>query len=199
MHDDAVRRWHEREPEPPAPSPSAGWDELNQRLHAANFLLWHAEDEARSPEADDAAVAGLKRRIDRINQVRSDTAEQIDALLLRVLGQQRESAAGGAELHSETPGMMIDRLSILSLKLFHTAEERERAGAPEGHRERNAERLSILERQRRDLAACLDRLWTDACAGRRCFRSYLQLKMYNDPDLNPALYGARRPDAGGGG
>jgi hypothetical protein len=83
---------------------------------------------------------------------------------------------------------MIDRLSILALKIYHTREEAERAGAPAGHAERNLERLAILEEQRADLAACLDALWRETLAGTRRFKLYRQLKMYNDPSLNPAIY-----------
>jgi hypothetical protein len=88
--------------------------------------------------------------------------------------------------------MMMDRLSILSLKLFHTRQELDREGAPAGHRERNAERFATLQEQRDDLARCLERLWGQICAGERYFKQYRQLKMYNDPELNPILYGERR-------
>jgi hypothetical protein len=93
-----------------------------------------------------------------------------------------------APLHSESPGLIIDRLSILGLKIYHTREEAERAEAPAGHAERNRERLAILEEQRADLAHCLDQLWRDTLAGTRRFKLYRQLKMYNDPSLNPAVY-----------
>jgi Protein of unknown function (DUF4254) len=112
--------------------------------------------------------------------------ERIDSWLLASLREAFIVETG--EQHSETPGMMIDRLSILSLKLFHTGEELGRAGAPPGHRERNAERSAILQEQRNDLARCLDRLWAQICAGKRWFRQYRQLKMYNDPELNPVFY-----------
>jgi hypothetical protein len=92
------------------------------------------------------------------------------------------------EQHSETPGMMIDRLSILSLKLFHTRQELDRSGAPAGHRERNVERFATLQGQRDDLTRCLERLWLQVCGGERSFKQYRQLKMYNDPELNPVLY-----------
>jgi hypothetical protein len=183
LQDDRTRLWHSTEPrlrqEP--------FEALVEALHAANFALWHAEDDARRPSANDAAIASVKRQIDCVNQVRNDTVEKIDACLLASLAEA--GVTRGGEQHSETPGMMLDRLSILSLKLFHTQEELDRTGAPAGHRERNAGRLAILEEQRDDLAQCLERLWTDVCAGTRFFRQYRQLKMYNDPELNPVLYG----------
>jgi hypothetical protein len=118
---------------------------------------------------------------------RNDLSEQIDLALLERLSKEKLPNPR-APLHSESPGLMIDRLSILALKLFHTREEMERAGAPEGHMERNMERLAILSEQRSDLAACLVRLWEETMAGSRRFKLYRQLKMYNDPALNPAVY-----------
>ena len=160
---------------------------LAARQHRANFDLWHIEDEARTPGATDAALADVKRRIDCTNQLRNDLAEQLDRTLLEWLGPQGLPNAAAA-LHSESPGLMIDRLSILALKIYHTSEEAERRDAPEGHCARNEERLSVLVEQRADLAACLDALWRETLAGARRFKLYRQLKMYNDPALNPAIY-----------
>jgi hypothetical protein len=191
LQDERTRLWHSVAPEAPQ---DGSFVALIETLHAANFALWHAEDEARRPSADDMAIATVKRQIDRVNQVRNDTTEEIDARLLASLS---DSTIGqGGEQHSETPGMMIDRLSILSLKLFHTQEELEREHAPAGHRERNAQRLAVLREQREDLARCLERLWADVCAGRRCFKRYRQLKMYNDPELNPVLYTKKAEENG---
>ncbi len=160
-----------------------------ESLHGANFELWHEEDNARAPRAGDAVIAQAKRNIDRINQRRNDQMEFCDVLLLQELAsQQRPNPL--AEMHSETPGMMLDRLSILTLKRYHTMEEIERPNAPAGHAQRNRERLAILERQRSDLALCLDQLWAATLRGERRFALYRQLKMYNDPTLNPALYSA---------
>jgi hypothetical protein len=125
--------------------------------------------------------------VDATNQRRNDLAEQLDRILLDWLAS-RSLPNPDAPLHSESPGLMIDRLSILALKIYHTREEAERADAPAGHAERNRERLAILEEQRADLAGCLDSLWRETLAGTRRFKLYRQLKMYNDPDLNPAVY-----------
>jgi len=105
-------------------------------------------------------------------------------MLLSAAAEQNESAP----LHSETPGLIVDRLSILGLKVFHTAQEARRESASEEHRERNRARLEVLLQQRNDLARCLDELWEQIVAGDRRFRLYRQMKMYNDPELNPAVY-----------
>jgi hypothetical protein len=167
----------------------ADWLDAVRRQHRANFELWHIEDEARAPGASDADLAGVKRRVDLTNQLRNDLAEQLDRILLGWL-EPKGLPNPAAELNSESPGLMIDRLSILALKIYHTREEAERAGAPTGHATRNFDRLAILEEQRRDLAGCLDALWRETLQGTRRFKLYLQLKMYNDPALNPAIYRA---------
>ena len=197
LHDEQSARWHQG-PEEPESAGRSSADSVDVHsslqtlvtvLHRANFQLWHAEDDARRPQAQDAATAAAKRTIDRVNQARNDAVEHIDHTLLTHLGAMERTAK--AQQHSETPGMMIDRLSILSLKVFHTREEIHRADAPPGHRERNASRLAILLEQRYDLANCLDQVWQQVCAGNLYFKRYQQLKMYNDPELNPVLYGAK--------
>jgi len=198
LHDRATRVWHETNATEisfllpgsrgSAPEAETAFLLLVIGQHRANFDLWHIEDEARTPDATDAALASVKRRIDSTNQLRNDLAEDLDRKLMDWLEPQGLPNAA-AVLHSESPGLMIDRLSIQALKIYHTQEEAERAGAPEGHRERNRARLAILEEQRADLAACLNALWRETLAGTRRFKLYRQLKMYNDPSLNPAIYG----------
>jgi len=186
LHDHLIAEWHRnRNLDSGVADPFLA---LVARQHAANFELWHIEDEARRPAAADAELAEIKRRIDTTNQRRNDAVEELDRCLLQELAVLALPNPG-ALLHSETPGLMIDRLSILALKIYHTREETCREDAPEGHVERNCDRLSILEEQRADLAACFDALWTDILEGRRRFKLYRQLKMYNDPALNPAIYG----------
>lgn len=152
--------------------------------HRANFDLWHQEDEARDPSASDAKIAGVKHAIDSLNQRRNDLVERLDTLLIAEAGAMQLEAP----LHSETPGMMIDRLSILSLKSYHMKEEWTRTTASEAQRIRNGSRFELLQEQQDDLARCLDRLWRDVQQGNRRFKLYRQMKMYNDPDLNPAVY-----------
>jgi hypothetical protein len=186
MHDDLTNRWHREAFEIWLP-PNDPWISLVARQHLANFELWHTEDAARAPGATDSDLARVKRRIDETNQRRNDLSEKIDEFLLASLFAQNLPNPE-SPLHSESPGLMIDRLSILALKLYHTREEIERRTAPAGHAERNQLRFEILTAQRTDLADCLSRLWEETVAGTRRFKLYRQLKMYNDPALNPAVY-----------
>jgi hypothetical protein len=182
LQDQATLFWHE--PSAPRPAAATHFDQLVLDQHRANFDLWHREDAARDPLAGDQAIAACKRSIDKLNQLRNDLTERLDRDLLDSLPPLDPALP----LHSETPGLMIDRLSILALKVFHTTEETQRSSATPEHRERNQERLTILNEQRDDLARCLAELWADIRAGRRRFKLYRQLKMYNDPTLNPVLY-----------
>ena len=184
LQDGWTAEWHRGQPGELRAEDFAGAVEAQ---HWSNFELWHLEDEARAPGASDREIAEVKRGVDRVNQRRNDLMERCDGLLLERL-QARGLPKAEAPLHSETPGLILDRMSILALKIFHTREEVERAGAPEGHAERNRERLRLLEEQRSDLAGCLDDLWKEVLDGERRFKLYRQLKMYNDPLLYPAVY-----------
>lgn len=187
LHDQLTCDWHLSVEASAAPSGNPAFLERVARQHRANFDLWHTEDEARTPNATDADLARVKRLVDRTNQLRNDLAEELDRTLLAWLAV-RSLPNTAAELHSESPGLIIDRLSILALKIFHTREEAERTDAPPGHAQRNQDRLRILEEQRADLVNCLAVLWQQTLSGSRRFKLYRQLKMYNDPTLNPAIY-----------
>jgi hypothetical protein len=179
IHDQATAHGHARTASKPvAGSPFA---QLVLEQHAANFDLWHKEDEARDPDVSDAVIAQVKHAIDALNQRRNDLVEQIDGALLAFVAMNLE-----APLNSESPGLIIDRLSILALKIFHTEEQLHRSTP--AHQDRNRLRLAVLNEQRKDLAACLDELWAAVMLGSRRFKLYRQLKMYNDPALNPVLY-----------
>ena len=160
--------------------------------HRANFDLWHQEDMARDMSATAENIATVKHAIDSLNQKRNDLVEKIDETLLRAIPNQNCAAP----LNSEPPGLIIDRLSILALKIYHTREEAQRETATNAHRHRNEYRLTVLEEQRMDLADCLDALWRQVLAGERRFKLYRQMKMYNDPQLNPILYGQESPYKG---
>jgi hypothetical protein len=187
MQDECSKRWHARTGST-ATREENEWLQAVERQHRANFDLWHIEDEARAPGATEAELARVKRRVDETNQRRNDLTEELDRILVAWL-EEHGLPRATAPLNSESPGLIIDRLSILALKIYHTREEAAREDAPAGHAERNQERLAILEEQRTDLAGCLDALWYETLAGTRRFKMYRQLKMYNDPSLNPAIYG----------
>ncbi len=186
LHDQLTHAWH-LEAGVGADAVQTDWLNAVARQHRANFDLWHIEDEARAPQATDAELASVKRRIDRTNQLRNDLVEELDRALLTWLAPQGLPDES-APLNSEPPGLIVDRLSILALKIYHTREEAERKDATPTHIDRNRNRLAILEEQRADLAGCLDALWHETLQGTRSFKLYRQLKMYNDPSLNPAIY-----------
>ena len=158
--------------------------------HRFNCLLWREEDKARRQDVPAADIAAGKRRIDSYNQQRNDAVEAIDEALLASL--EGVAPMPDARLSSETAGAMIDRLSILALKLHHMRAQTERGDADAAHVDACAVRLQRLVAQRADLSGCLDRLLREAREGRAYFKVYRQFKMYNDPALNPYLYGQAR-------
>jgi len=154
--------------------------------HRNNHLLWDEEDQARRTDVADAAIAANKRAIDRYNQQRNDAIEKIDeALLARIAGVM---PAADAWHNAETAGSMIDRLSILALKIHHMHAQTLRTDTTHEHIATCTVKLARLEAQRGDLARCLDTLLARAADGRAFWRIYRQFKMYNDPALNPYLY-----------
>ena len=167
------------EPEIPA---TKFWDAIEDN-HRCNVALWDEEDLARRRDVPDSAIANSKRLIDGHNQRRNDAVERIDELVLAALPNVPETA----RLHSETLGALIDRLSILSLKIFHMDWQTRRVDADTGHRVLSGERLARLLEQRGDLVWCLDELVRGCVDGTLRFNVYRQFKMYNDPRFNPWL------------
>lgn len=169
-----------------AAHPSGVWQALEDN-HRCNCLLWDEEDLARRRNVPDAAIAANKRAIDANNQKRNDAIERIDEHLSGLFSNTKENAT----LSSETPGAMTDRLSILSLKIHHMRLQTLRRDVASAHIENCLLKLNRLLEQRTDLAACLDRLLAECARGESHFKVYRQFKMYNDPALNPAIYGEK--------
>tara|TARA_B100001167_G_scaffold79071_1_gene47256 strand:+ start:909 stop:1526 length:618 start_codon:yes stop_codon:yes gene_type:complete len=182
-----VEQWHEELPQDDS-SESADFPSLVSTQHQVNFELWHQEDLARDPDVSDSKIAGVKRAIDVLNQRRNDLIEQLDQFLVNVLSRENVNTTDQTELNSETPGSMIDRLSINALKIYHMNEEIQREDVAESHRKKCFGKLSVLQEQREDLRQCLDKLLVDLRTGKKRLKVYQQMKMYNDESLNPVLY-----------
>jgi cell division protein FtsB len=191
LHETTVAEWHKRE----ICNSYEGFLHFVCLQHQQNFRLWHQEDIARSPDVADADLAGVKRAIDKLNQRRNDLIEQLDDCLLVELSSACVRPRPDASQNTETPGSVIDRLSILALRLYHMEEQAHRVDADADHIAKVKARLEILHEQRLDLAASLRELLADIFAGRKRLKVYRQFKMYNDPTMNPYLYAARRPAA----
>lgn len=189
---EATVRWHAENPAAPAAGEAATPETLLALVlqqHLMNFSLWHVEDTARRRDVDDSVIATCKREIDGFNQRRNDLMEKVDACLLAMLAS-RLPADAAARHNTESLGMAIDRLSILSLKIFHMEEQTMRTDADATHIARCREKLVVLHEQRADLARSVRELVGDFVAGRKRPKVYFQFKMYNDPSLNPELYAA---------
>ena len=181
-----TKSWHNVKPG--APQKSISIEDFIQSLHYYNFSLWHKEDQARRTDVDDSVIANTKRAIDTLNQQRNDSIENIDSWIAEQLQNSGIQAGAEAELNSETPGSIIDRLSILSLKEYHMDEQANRTDVSQEHTLRASERTKILKEQRRDLANCLDKFIVDLATGHKRLKIYFQFKLYNDPSTNPAVY-----------
>ena len=185
----------------PACEPGTVWAWV-QANHRFNSLLWAEEDLARRTTVADAEIAANKRAIDGFNQARNDATERIDEVLLVALELVDPASAHtdapvskvppGARLNSETAGSMVDRMSIMALKIHAMQVQSERQDVDQAHREASAVKLGRLRQQRGDLGQCLDALLAEAAQGRAYFKVYRQFKMYNDPRMNPVLVQEQR-------
>lgn len=158
-------------------------------LYLKNWIdtvQWHLEDIIRDPAIDPVEALQIKRRIDRSNQERTDLVEMIDSYFLQKFANVDIKA--DATINTESPAWAIDRLSILQLKIYHMRIEANREDSPEEQRNRCAEKLAVLLEQEKDLTSAIDMLLADMEAGKKYMKVYKQMKMYNDPSLNPVLY-----------
>ncbi len=188
IHRETVIRWHDEDVDQPYDSVYG----IACQQHSYNFQLWHQEDIARCPEATDHELATVKRSIDKLNQQRNDWIEKIDEWIVADLSRKGIQAANDAPRNTETPGSAIDRLSILALRLYHLNEETTRPDATGELIASVKRKMAVGLLQRRDLSTSLSELLADIYAGRRRHGTYRQMKMYNDPNLNPRIYRVQR-------
>ena len=164
-------------------------DQLEHLLYLKNWIdtvQWHLEDIIRDPAIDAVKALAIKRRIDSSNQERTDVVEYIDSYFLEKYKDVAPKT--NASINTESPAWAIDRLSILALKIYHMKVEADRADATEAHRALCQGKLAVLLQQRTDLSQAIDVLMEDIAAGNKYMKVYKQMKMYNDPSLNPVLY-----------
>ena len=152
-------------------------------------VQWHLEDIIRNPEIAAVEALTIKRRIDKSNQDRTDLVELIDSYFLDKYKDIKVKPS--AKINTESPAWAIDRLSILCLKIYHMQQEINRVNASIEHIDACKAKLSVLLEQKVDLSDALDQLLEDIERGDKFMKVYKQMKMYNDPSLNPILYGQK--------
>ena len=161
-------------------------------LYLKNWIdtvQWHFEDIIRDPNIDPAEALVLRRRIDKSNQDRTDLVELIDSYFLDKYKDVQ--VLTDATINTESPAWAIDRLSILALKIYHMRQEVERTDTTPEHHAQCENKLNVLLEQQKDLSSAIDQLIDDIENGRKYMKVYKQMKMYNDPNLNPVLYGKK--------
>jgi hypothetical protein len=164
-------------------------DKFEGLLYQKNWIdtvQWHLEDIIRDPENAPETLVSIKRRIDASNQHRTDIVEEIDEYLFKMLGTVQLQP--DARLNSETPSWLLDRMSILQLKIYHFEEQLSRPDLDISLLESIKNKLYILKIQESDLEMCYDELLSDLLTGKKYMKLYKQMKMYNDPNLNPVFY-----------
>ena len=181
LHDACLPDWYAEKPG--AVEPEESLESIVRAQHFCNVSLWDLEYEARRTDVDDHYIADIKRAIDGCNQRRNDLVERVDQHILEAF---RDTDLTNSALNSESAGMMIDRLSILSLKIHHMGIYARTKEDPRVAQE-CAEKQAVLRGQREDLQGCLEALVRQFRGGQRHFKSYKQFKAYNDARLNPAL------------
>jgi hypothetical protein len=164
-------------------------------LYLKNWIdtvQWHLEDLIRKPDIDPTEALHIKRRIDKSNQERTDTVEKMDDFFLEAF--KNVQYASDARMNSETPAWLLDRMSILMLKIYHMKEQTERKEVTAQHLSKCRDKLTILEEQREDMRSAYNELIQDIRTGNRRFKVYRQMKMYNDSSLNPMVYNTGKKD-----
>ena len=168
-------------------------NQLEFLLYQKNWIdtvQWHLEDIIRDPKIDPVEALKIKRTIDLSNQKRTDLVEYIDSYFLEK--NKNVKIQNNASFNSESPAWAIDRLSILALKIFHMKQETERTDVDQSHIYNCKKKLAVLNEQNKDLCTAIDELMEDIQNGKKYMKTYKQMKMYNDEDLNPVLYKTKK-------
>ena len=189
IFDEAIEYYHKYDNVDTPVSITYNKNSLEYCLYLKSWIdtvQWHLEDIIRNPEIDPVEALAIKRRIDRSNQERTDLVERIDSWFLEKFKDIQ--IKDNATINTESPAWAVDRLSILELKIYHMQIEASRADSTDELRKKCSEKLSVLLQQRADLSSAIDQLLEDMEAGRKYMKVYKQMKMYNDPSLNPVLY-----------
>ena len=182
-------RWDDVDHPMENPFEAGSLDALLYHKNWIDTVQWHLEDIIRNPEIDPVEALAIKRRIDKSNQDRTDMVEYVDSYMLEKY--KDVAVKEDARLNTETPAWAIDRLSILALKIYHMGVETKREDVSEEHRAACQKKLDVLLTQQVDLSRAIEELIEDIEAGRKYMKTYKQMKMYNDPALNPVLYGKK--------
>ncbi|MBN1256730.1 MAG: DUF4254 domain-containing protein [Planctomycetes bacterium] len=161
-------------------------------LFMHNATLWGYEDEVRREDIADSEIARYKRLIDRENQLRNDSIDQVDAILYKLLASSGQKQAASLPLNTETPGSVFDRLVILQLRRFHLGRELSRDDASAAHLDKCQTKLAEVEERIADLSASLTELLSEIFSGRKRLKYYNAHKLYNDPETNPAVRAAKK-------
>ena len=189
----SIREYHKKnEVDQEFKNPFSPDDTLNHLLYRKNWIdtvQWHLEDIIRDPQIDAEHGMVIKRKIDASNQDRTDMVEFIDSYYLEAF--HGVVINDDATFNTESPAWALDRLSILALKIYHMDEEANRSSASAEHRQNCQVKLLVLLEQKKDLCTSIDVLLDDMANGRKYMKVYKQMKMYNDDDLNPVLYGTK--------
>ena len=165
---------------------------IEHDLYLKNWIdvvQWHLEDIIRDPQINPVDALALKRRIDKSNQDRTDLVERIDTYFWNMF--HNVPAQANAKINTESPAWAVDRLSILHIKIYHMQEQVDRTDVSAEQHEKCAQKLAVLLEQLDDMTSSITQLLEDYASGERVMKVYRQMKMYNDPTLNPVLYGQK--------
>jgi len=182
----SIQDWHKDLKPSNNPYPESDFLHLIYKKNQIDTIQWHIEDEIRRPDLPAVELVKFKREIDKLNQDRTDTVELLDDRLFQIFKECKRQE--NAKMNSETPAWLLDRMSILELKIYHMDEQANRKDAELSHINKCKEKLEILLDQRKDLQQCFEDLTDDLYSGKKYMKVYRQMKMYNDEKLNPSLY-----------